>query len=440
MAVNTTEKKIIEVRDVSKSFKKRDKQNLLVLANINFLLYENQFVAILGKSGSGKSTLLDAIAGLSLPTKGGVYFKKQRITQPFPGLAMVFQDSALMPWLTALQNVELGLEAQGIPKDIRRERALKTIDIVGMDGFESAYPRELSGGMRQRIGLARALAVNPDVLLMDEPFSALDVLTAENLRSDLLDLWLSAKTNLKSILLVTHNIEEATLLADRILVFDSNPGTIRADLKVDLPHPRNDQDAHFRQVVDHVYTLMTTHRDKTTAMIGPRHKVIGLRHRLPAAHISELIGLVEALHSSPNNNKDNKVDLPQIANEQHLDINELFPLTEALEILGFAHVSQGDIELTTTGETLAEADILGRKQLFAKQLLRHVPLIQHIRQVLDERPSHTASENRFLSELEDHLSKEAASKVLKIAIDWGRYAELFAYDANSGQLSLEDPN
>lgn len=426
---------IIAVENVKKSFKKNDHQHHLVLDNLSFALNKGEIVALLGRSGSGKSTLLRIVAGLIKPTDGQVFYRGQLVTGPVKGLSMVFQNFALMPWLTVMQNVELGLEAQGVPRRERRERALRAIDIVGMDGFESAYPKELSGGMRQRVGFARALVVNPDVLLMDEPFSSLDVLTSENLRSDLLDLWQNSKTNTKCILFVTHNIEEAVFLADRIIVFGEKPGNYREDVRVQLPHPRDEQSREFKQLVDYIYTLMTTSKEKHL-IIGAAHKTIGIDYRLPKVAISELTGLMETLDSAEYGDK---VDLPKLANDLNMDVNNLFPLTEMLEILHFAKVSAGDIELTEAGKAIARADILSRKQIFAKHLMAYVPIAHHIRKILDERPGHRASEERFLSELEDHFAEDTAEEVLAVAIDWGRYAEIFAYDYNTGMLSLENP-
>lgn len=426
---------IIQIKNIKKSFKQNDRQDLLVLDDVNLELYEREIIAILGKSGSGKSTLLRIIAGLIKPSAGEVIHCGERVTAPVAGLAMVFQSFALMPWLTVLQNVELGLEALKTPKNECRTRSLKAIDIVGLDGFESAYPKELSGGMRQRVGFARALVVNPDVLLMDEPFSALDVLTADSLSSDLLDLWQSKKTNIKNILLVTHNIEEAATLADRIVVFGSNPGNIRTELIVDIPHPRNDQDPKFRLLIDNIYTLMTT--SITDTGTGYYYKNITLGHRLPNVQISEITGLLDQMLEPEYSDK--KVDLPFLADELHLDIDNLFPITEALEILRFAQVSKGDIELNIAGKAFANADILERKKIFSNHLISYVPLARYIRRILDERPEHRATEERFLSELEDYLSEDAAKEVLRTVIEWGRYAEIFAYDYNTGQLSLENP-
>ncbi len=427
---------LIQVNQVRKSFKNNDQQDLHVLEDLNFTLQEGEIVALLGKSGSGKSTMLRILAGLIKPTAGNVLYQQQPVTSPVAGVSMVFQSFALMPWLTVLQNVELGLEAQGVSRSERRARALEAIDVIGLDGFESAYPKELSGGMRQRVGFARALVVNPDVLLMDEPFSALDVLTADNLKGDLLDLWQAKKTNIKGIVLVTHNIEEAVLLADRVLIFGSNPGSIRSELKVDLVHPREEESPEFRRLVDEVYTLMTKNYAKEKgARSAGQFKIIEMGYRLPQAGVSEMTGFLEALFE----NEKEEVDLPEIAEELHLDIDDLFPVMESLEILRFAMVADGDIELTAAGKCFYEADILERKKLFAEHLLRHVPLAWRIRHVLDERSGNRASESRFLGELEDHFSEEVAEEVLKVVIDWGRYAEIFAYDYNTGMLSLENP-
>jgi NitT/TauT family transport system ATP-binding protein len=428
---------IIDIQGVNKSFKKAEHQELLVLNNINFQMQEGEIVALLGKSGSGKSTLLRIIAGLIKPSSGKVIYRNKPVSGPVRGMAMVFQNFALLPWLTVLQNVELGLEALGIPRQERRARALKAIDTIGLDGFESAFPKELSGGMRQRVGFARALVVDPDILLMDEPFSALDVLTADNLKSDLLDLWETEKTNTKGIIFVTHNIEEAVLMADRILIFGSDPGYIRAELAVDAPHPRNEQDLAFRKLVDQIYTLMTTRPvEQRVYGIDTQTKKIDLGFRLPDADISELTGLLEIMDDPEHQGK---IDLPELAEWSQLNVDDLFPLTEVLEILRFARVSQGDLMLTSAGKIFAGADILERKKIFATHLTRYVPLARHIRRILDERPGHRATKARFLNELEDYLSEDEAEQVLRIVIDWGRYAEIFAYDNNTGMLSLENP-
>ncbi len=431
-----TKSTIIDIQCVKKSFRKHRVQELLVLDEVNFAMRSGEIIALLGKSGSGKSTLLRIIAGLIAATDGKVMYHGQPITAPVDGLTMVFQHFALLPWLTVLQNVELGLEARGVVRQERRKRALEAIDIVGLDGFESAYPKELSGGMSQRVGLARALVVDPEVLLMDEPFSALDVLTAEKLRGDLIDLWLSKKTKIQSILIVTHNIEEAVFLADRILVFDSDPGQVRDDIMVDLPHPRNDTSPEYRSMVDRIYTLMTTDRQSTSNTADEQQQAIDMGYRLPNVEIAEITGFLETLDSPEY---ERSVDLPQLAEDLHLELDDLFAITETLELLRFATVSQGDIQLTTTGRKLAKADILLQKKIFAKQLLAYVPLAKHIRQSLDLEEDHRLDDSLFLKELEQDLSQQAAEEVLKVVIEWGRYAEIFAYDSQSGYLSLENP-
>ena len=424
---------IIHLENCRKSFKKASKQDLLVLEDVNFTLHEGEIVALLGKSGSGKSTLLRIIAGLLPPSSGKVHYRNKAVTGPVPGVTMVFQSFALMPWLTVLENVELGLEAQGVPREERRKRAIEAIDIIGLDGFESAYPKELSGGMRQRVGFARALVINPDVLLMDEPFSALDVLTAENLKSDLLELWQEKKTNTNGILLVTHNIEEAASLADRIIIFGSDPGYIRAELAVDIAQPRDPESKDFQLLVDKIYTLMTT-GPKERAKRALREHQIGFGYRLPDVEPSELSGLIETMKYF-----EQSIDLPELADEISMNIDDLFPILETLEILGFATVSDGDIQLTQLGREFSEADLQTRKHLFAQRLQEKVPLARYIRRVLDEKVGHRVSEERFLTRLEDYLSDKEAERVLRTMIDWGRYAELFAYDFNSGILSLENP-
>src|SRR3990167_6858996 len=354
---------IMSVRNVKKAFKKKGTGELLVLDHVDFDVKENEIIAILGKSGSGKSTLLRILAGLVNATSGEVCYRDQPITEPLPGLTMVFQHFALLPWLTVLENVELGLEAQGVARDERRKRALSAIDIVGLDGFESAYPKELSGGMSQRVGIARALVVDPEVLLMDEPFSALDVLTADKMRNDLIDIWQSDKTNIKSILIVTHNIEEAVLLADRILIFATNPGYIQQEIKVEMTHPRNDQHPEFRALVEKIYRIMTQPAE-----------TIDTGYRLPQVQVSELTGFLETL-ASPE--YDRKEDLPVLAEDLHLEVDDLFPITEALDILHFVRVSEVELELTDIGRQFAAADILNQKKIFAGQLMTYVPLARH---------------------------------------------------------------
>src|SRR5262249_37954615 len=366
---------------------------------------------------------------------GRVLDRRRELHGPAEGVAMVFQTFALFPWLTVLQNVEAGLEARGVPAAERRRRALAAIDLIGLDGFESAYPRELSGGMRQRVGFAPALVVDPQVLLMDGPFSALDVLTAETLRTDFLERWAERKLPIKAVVLVPHNIEEAVLMADRILVFASNPGRVAGEIKVAFKHPRSRLDPAFRQMVDDIYALMTA---RPAAAPGDRAKpaAIGIGERLPRVGSNLMAGPIEALAAPPY---DGRAHPPVIAHSLQLEIDDLFPIAEALQLLGFAELHEGDIRLTAAGRAFLDSDTQARKRLFADQLQRSVPLAAHIRRVLDERPGHRAPRMRFEQELEDHLSESAAADTLGTAIAWGRYAELFAYDDQAEMFSLEDP-
>jgi NitT/TauT family transport system ATP-binding protein len=361
---------------------------------------------------------------------------------------MVFQSFALFPWLTVLQNVEVGLEAQGVLPAERRKRALSAIDLIGLDGFESAYPKELSGGMRQRVGLARALVVQPEILLMDEPFSALDVLTAENLRTDLLDLWIEGRMPTRSILMVTHNIEEAVLMSDRILVFSSNPGRVVADLRIELTQPRNRLDPAFRTIVDDIYARMTARPVPKASFGAPvvapvvqardgLFPGLGIAMILPPISTNLLAGLMEVINGEPYLGK---ADLPPLASALALEIDDLFPIAETLQLLRFAELEGGDIRLTPDGHRFAEGEVDERKNLFGQHLIAHVPLAAHVRRVLDDRASHTAPRSRFQVELEDHMSEEYADQTLHALISWGRYAEVFAYDEAAGVFSLENPS
>jgi NitT/TauT family transport system ATP-binding protein len=345
---------------------------------------------------------------------------------------MVFQTFALFPWLSVLENVEAALDALGLGRDEARRRALSAIDLIGLDGFQSAYPRELSGGMRQRVGFARAIVIDPTLLLMDEPFSALDVLTAETLRTDFLDLWVEGQLPIKCMLLVTHNIDEAVLMCDRILILSSNPGRIAADIPVALAHPRNRLDPAFHSVVDEIYSTLTS---RATESIGAQRQIHGgLVQPLPPVSINRIGGLIEALASAPYRGR---AELAKLARPLTLEVDDLFPTAEALHILEFAELKDGAIKLTAAGRAFSEAGTEGRKRLFREHLLRFVPLAAHIRRVLDERESHRAPRVRFESELEDHLTRGDAEKTLRAVIGWGRFAELFFYDDKKRSFSTD---
>lgn len=421
---------LLELRRVNKRFVATDRrEDIVVLKDIDFSLRPGEIVAILGRSGCGKSTLLRIICGLTPASDGQVLYRDRPVTQPVAGISMVFQTFGLFPWLTVLENVELGLEAQGVPPAERRQRALAAIDMIGLDGFESAYPKELSGGMRQRVGFARALVVNPDVLLMDEAFSALDVPTSETLRSDLLDLWLERQIPTRAILMVSHSIEETLMIADRLVILDSNPGRVKAELPITLKHPRDYTSSAFQRLVERVYEIMT-------AAAAGEQRAAGIGHRLPSAQVGQLLGVLDEI-SHPA--YQGLADLSALADALELEVDDLFPILEALQLLDFAQVAAGDIHLTVHGQAFLEADIQRRKVIFGEHLLKRVPLAGHICRVIDERPNQRAPESRFLRELEDHLSEDEAERVLQVMIDWGRYAELFAYDYDAGVFSAENP-
>ena len=427
---------LVDVKNVRHLYGKPGGAAQLVLDDVDLTLFDNEIVGLLGRSGSGKSTLLRSIAGLINPTAGEVSFERASDGRPTT-VSMVFQSFALFPWLTVQQNVEVGLEAKRVPADERRRRALAAIDLIGLDGFENAFPKELSGGMRQRVGLARALVVDPTILLMDEPFSALDVLTAETLRTDLLDLWCEGRMGIRSILMVTHNIEEAVLMCDRILVFSSNPGRIVAEIKVDLPQPRNRQHPAFRRMVDDIYARMTLRSAAEEKRGDGLFPGMGIGMVLPRVSTNTMAGLMETVSGAPFNGQ---AHLPDLARALHYEADELFPIAEILQLLRFAELGGGEMRLTQDARRYAEAEVDARKELFARHLIAYVPLAGHIRRVLDERASHKAPARRFRDELEDLMSEEDADQTLKAVINWARYGEAFAYDESADLFTLDDPD
>jgi len=425
---------IISVEEVQKDFTTPDGGPLVVLDHINLTLREGEIVALLGKSGSGKSTLLRCIAGLIAPTSGAVRYRGTEVNGANPGVAMVFQSFALLPWLDVLANVELGLEARGVAPEERKRRSLQAIDTIGLDGFESAYPKELSGGMRQRVGFARALVVEPDALLMDEPFSALDVLTSENLRTELLNLWSGASFPTKAVLIVTHNIEEAVQMADRILVLGSNPGRIRATIPNELLRPRDRRSPEFEALVDQIYAIMTGKATEAEPGAPPAPDVTLASPRdlpLPQVSVGGLAGLLEILST-----RGGRDDLPELAETLSFEVDDLLPLIDAAELLGFATVDNADVQLTATGKEWVEANILASKEIFAHQARERAPLVRSIVHGLETTKDGTLSERFFLDILRRSFTEEQAHAQLDIAIDWGRYGELFEYDAEREEFLL----
>ena len=430
-------KMLLEVKSVSQRYQKGSGElGAPVLENVSLRLVEGEIVGLLGRSGCGKSTLLRVIAGLNKPAGGEVIYNGARVDGPAEGIAMVFQSFALFPWLTVLANTEIGLRALKTPEAEARRSALAAIDLIGLDGFESAYPKELSGGMRQRVGFARALVTHPNILLMDEPFSALDVLTAETLRTDLLDLWVEGRMPIKSILMVTHNIEEAVLMCDRIIVLSSNPGRIAAEIAVTLQHPRNRLEPEFRQLVDQIYELMTRRSDQQRHTRDGLFPGMGLGMVLPRVSTNTLAGMLEEVAAPPYNGK---ADLPALADSLNMEIDDLFPVAETLQLLRFAELEEGDLKLTAAGRRFVDADVDSRKKLFGDHLVAYVAFVAHVRRVLDERPTHYAPATRFREELEDYMTEEQAERTLRTVINWGRYGEIFAYEESAERFSLENP-
>ncbi|MCU6433368.1 nitrate/sulfonate/bicarbonate ABC transporter ATP-binding protein [Undibacterium sp. Jales W-56] len=426
-------KLLIDLNAVAKSFRAADGTARLILDKVDFQLKEGEIVALLGKSGSGKSTLLRIIAGLIPADKGKVAYRDKPIYGPVAGVAMVFQSFALFPWLTVQQNVELGLEAQGVPADEREARADAVLEMIGLAGFGGALPRELSGGMKQRVGIARALVTNPDILLMDEAFSALDVLTGETLRNDMLELWEESRIPTKGILIVSHNIEEAVMMADRIIILSSDPGSIRCEVKIDLPRPRNVESAEVRALIDEVYGLMTMRHAQEIVTGVPLSEHLG--YRLPETDVSRIEGVLDLLADAPFNGR---ADLPQLAEEAEISDEELFPTYEALGLLGLAVIEKGDISLTPLGHRYVEADQAQKQELFGQQLLTHVPLAAHIRRNLEQETNGSLPEEPFLELLAEFLKADEAKRVLEIAIEWGRYGEVYEYNYHTGRLTLPE--
>lgn len=427
-----TEQTLIALEGVGKTFTSAEGAPRRILDKVDFALQKGEIVALLGKSGSGKSTLLRIMAGL-VPADGGrASYRARPIDGPASGVAMVFQSFALFPWLTVQQNVELGLEAQGVPPAERERRADAVLEMIGLAGFGGALPRELSGGMRQRVGIARALVTNPDVLLMDEAFSALDVLTGETLRNDILDLWDSNQIPTRGIVVVSHNIEEAVMMADRIIILSSDPGRIVSEVAINLPRPRDVDSPRVRALVDQVYGLMTM-RPAPQVAVGAVPAAAQPDYRLPDTDIDRIEAVLDLVAQPPF---DGRADLPKLAEEAELPDEELFPTYEAMGMLGLSQVESGDIMLTPLGMRYAGADQQERQEIFGRQLLANVPLAALVRERLTADDSGAVSEQPFLELLEEHMESDEAKRTLEIAVEWGRYGEVYEYDYHLGRLKL----
>jgi NitT/TauT family transport system ATP-binding protein len=422
---------IIEARQIEKSYTQPDGRQIQVIAPVDFSVEPNTIIALLGPSGSGKSTLLRMLSGLAAPSAGEVLWHGKPMTECSPNVAIVFQSFALFPWLTVLDNVEAPLLAKGITHFERHRRALKALASVGLHGFESAFPKELSGGMKQRVGFARALAVEPEILFMDEPFSALDVLTAENLRGELLELWQAKKIPTRSIFIVTHNIEEAVLLADRIIVLGRNPARIRADFRVPLEQPRDRKSAAFVLYVDYIYKVMTQPELELAPPTKGGHKEKAAAQMLPHSRPGGVGGLLELL-----NDRGGEEDTYHIAEDLLLEIDDLLPILDAATLLGFAETNEGDVRITEQGRAYAEADIPTRKVLFRDAALAHASLLQQMHSALEKKSNHTMPLEFFRDLLDERFAQVEVDRQIETALLWGRYAEIFTYDPDTDQLHL----
>ncbi len=427
---------IAETRAIEKFYAQPSGARVQVIAPTNLEILPGSFTALLGPSGSGKSTLLRMLTGLVKPSAGEILWHGEALALRQPDAAIVFQNFALFPWLTVLENVEAPLQARGVDPAKRKKSALKILDTVGLDGSEGAYPKELSGGMKQRVGFARALVVEPEVLFMDEPFSALDVLSVETLRNELLELWLGHKIPTKAIFLVTHNIEEAVLLADRIIVLGRNPGSIRTQFGVHLSHPRDRKAPEFTRLVDYIYKILTQPGELPPPPLRPSPGAVPRASEppapLPHTRPSTVAGFVEILLPRRTSQ-----DIYVLADDLGMEVDDLLPIIDASVLLGFVRVNEGDIELTPAGRAFAEADIQNRKEQF-REAIQDVPLLRRIRRGLEHKANHELKDEFFLDVLEEHYSDKEARRQLDTAISWGRYAEIFDYDADSGKLWLPE--
>ena len=439
---------LLSARDVMKYF---GDDRRPVLEHVSIELREGEFVALLGPSGSGKSTLLRILAGLMEPSGGDVLVHGSPLVGPNPNVAIVFQSFALFPWLDVLQNVELGLLAMNVPEEERRSRATRAIDLIGLDGFEEAFPKELSGGMKQRVGFARALVVQPEVLFMDEPFSALDVLTAENLRTELQDLWLAKTMPTKAVVMVTHNIDEAVSLADRILVFGANPGHIRVELKGLSPADRSAKSAPRARLVELIYRIMTNPDDDAPAIVeqsiqGRTRPIASVRGAkstaatrarryqvLPDVSIDDLTGLVQYIGGIGGH-----AAVQDLSRDLQMRADDLLAIIEATDLLGFGALQERQVVLTPIGSRFADSETDEEKAIFRAQALDHIALLHHIVRDLTAAPTHTLDAEEVIDELEHSFSGEEARRQFETAVDWGRYAELFTYDDSSGELTLDE--
>ncbi|HEV2670385.1 MAG TPA: nitrate/sulfonate/bicarbonate ABC transporter ATP-binding protein [Gemmatimonadales bacterium] len=421
---------LCEARHVSHDFVLPNGKSLRVLEDISLTVGANEVVALLGPSGSGKSTMLRILAGLIKPSLGDVLYHGQPLQGLNPGVAIVFQSFALYPWMTVRQNVATVLEVRGVPRPEATERAEGTITSVGLGGFEDAYPRELSGGMKQRVGMARALAVDPEILFMDEPFSQVDALTAESLRAEVLAIWARKERNPSSILMVSHDIREVAFMADRIVILGgNNPARIRTVVRNDLPRPRDYQSPECSALVNQLHGVITGSElpDVTAAAASD---AAGTIEPLPHCSPPDIIGLLEYLDA-----RDGRGDVFRIAAQTNLEFGRLIAIVKAAEMLNFVDTPRSAVLLEPDGRLFAQASPEERKALWRAQLLK-LTLFRVIRDALHKQRRHAIDRDFVLETIVLQLPQENYEKVFETLISWARFGELFSYDEATATVAL----
>jgi NitT/TauT family transport system ATP-binding protein len=421
---------LCEAREVWHEFVLPNGTPLRVLENINLSIKAHEIMALLGPSGCGKSTLMRILAGLIRPTRGEALYHGQPLQGLNPGTAIVFQSFALYPWMTVAQNVHVVLTAAGVAHQDATERAERAIRLVGLAGFEEAYPRELSGGMKQRVGMARALAVDPEILFMDEPFSQVDALTAESLRAEVIDIWSTADRNPSAILMVSHDIKEVVYMADRIVILGANPGRIQTIVANRLPRPRDYRSPEFLSLVDQVHEIITKHElpDLPAAPAAGRPAI----EPLPEATSSEIVGLLEYLDA-----REGKEEIFRIASDTHKEFGRVINIVEAAELLDFVDTPKRMVVLDAAGKKFLKATGELRQAIWREQVLR-LRLFQEVYQALLLQPDHSIERDFVLERIVLYMPQENYETTFQTFIRWARFGNLFGYDETTETVSLQE--
>jgi NitT/TauT family transport system ATP-binding protein len=421
---------LCEARDVSHEFPLPNGTPLRVLQDIGLSIRPNEIIALLGPSGCGKSTILRILAGLIKPTHGEVFYHGQPLTGLSPGVAIVFQSFALYPWMTVTENVQVVLEAAGLPAAEIEERAADSIGMVGLSGAEDKYPRELSGGMKQRVGMARAMAVDPELLFMDEPFSHVDALTAEGLRADVVDIWQAKHRRLSSILMVSHDIKEVAYMADRIVILGANPGRVRTVVENRLPRPRDYRSAQLLNLVDQLHEVIT--RTELPDLPAPAVAERGPAtiEPLPDATPGQIVGLLEYLDA-----RGGKEDVFRIAADTHQEFGHMIGFVKAAEMLDFVDTPKRMVVLEPEGQGFVRAAPEDRKPIWREHLLR-LRLFRDLHDVLQRQPRNEIEKEFVLETIILNMPQENYERVFNTLMGWARFGDLFDYDETTETVSL----